>query len=774
MKSTNSLNKLKDFLNKYISMAMIINNCKRFWSLSLLYFIILFIAYPLTFFIQRSDGYIYNVGYYNMFQDALHLGGYGIFVSFCTVLLAFALGLSLMSYLHRKDEMIFTHSLPMSKLKIYISSFLSVMVLLFTPLILITGILSIEKIALSFTAIRLLDVLRFFLSLVIIICFTYVVTAFCCVLCGTSVFAGLLTILLSVLPFIICVSINGAISMYLKGGLFDEDVLEIYAKYSPLIRFMNLSEWRFSWGSALIYILIGVLLFAFGYFLYKIRKNERTTDSLVFDVSKTIIKYLIVSLSVLPFALLFGEIYDYSAILGFIGGVLGIFISYFAMQMLIDRSFFVWRKYKGFVICVLCFLVIVLFGKYDVFGYGTYVPNVNDIESVYVSSENDGGYYIRDYGYAYGTSNGAVTTTLSHRFTSDEETINKAIELSKKLGKVSISQSQMTRENNIEGSQFEKYYIDIEIVYKLNNGKLVKRHFITNIYDVKDELISLINSRGYKEAQLVDLMNADPTWETDFTHLRLNSYISGNEVFIDDVDAIKEIVDAIKEDYLNNDMNFNDKLVEYLYYNTSDFEYVNKTRYLNYIEKNPSLNERESVTKNRFSEDALLPLIRLDFTKTIEVLNKYGYYSLIFPTDLSVDEVRLYKIKASDYTDNGSFITEEVDAEYSVDNAEQHIANIFKEGKYVVITNKEDRDKYLRYSRDRFYYAGDTLATEDGYAYFAVIIPSNYYVSVFGNEYETKYSYINQCNVIPQVINPEHALKLNEINEFGNVVEIVD
>ncbi|MCQ2979055.1 MAG: hypothetical protein MJ245_04580 [Clostridia bacterium] len=663
MKLINSLNNFKNKIFDSSTKTVVKNNVKRFWVLGLLYFIAIFVMYPFNFMINSDMGHIYN-DYRNTFKEMLLLRQEGMEAIFFTIVFAFILGLVLSRYMHDKDEMIFTHSLPTSRFDNYKNSFVSFLFLIVTPLFTNGVIIAIEKIIFKFTTYRYINILYFMFSLLLIAFVIYAITMFSSALSGTTVFSGLYTLFFVLLPVLLYGSYQTLMSEFVIGYYANDTHMKMVMDCTPLVRFFMLDENRFTWLSAILYLLAGIIILGLGYYLYKIRKNEKTTETLVFEINKPILKYLITALSVYPFLFTFGAISNNNIYVAIFGAVLGIFLSYFIMEMIIQKSFFVWNKYKGFLISVGVFALCVLAIKFDVFGYTNYVPNIDKVESVYFGNEiiewNDiSKRHLTEEGYVY---SGVIFDygELTDNFISDEETIKKTINLHKAIIDNSINsfdlysnRFNMTMRYDYAATM-DEYYYSTYVAYKLKNGKTIIRYFSFNINACIEEYETLMNDQKYKEEQVKDVIEVlnNDAYEFEFANIN-NEFLQTYNTKEND---LRNFIQIVVDDYLNT---------EYSYYSDYIFGYERNcgslVMDLNYFDKNDVEKYKDFFNHNNLSEaqieDVLryfvrLPLINYNFTNTIDYIKNDPELSGALMSDEWIDEVDLIKIPKRMYEEN--------------------------------------------------------------------------------------------------------------------------
>ncbi len=138
-------------------------------------------------------------------------------------------------------------------------------------------------------------------------------------------------------------------------------------------------------GAVGIYVLAALVLAACAFFLYRARRMESAGDVVSVKAMRPVFKYGVA----VCVGLVFG--YGSSWFLGrgeatlMASMVIWGLIGYFAAQMLLDKSFRVFHKWKGAAAVTGVFVVMFLVVGFDLTGYETRVPEAAQVEGVYLN-----------------------------------------------------------------------------------------------------------------------------------------------------------------------------------------------------------------------------------------------------------------------------------------------------------------------------------------------------------------------------------------------------
>lgn len=212
-----------------------------------------------------------------------------------------------------------------------------------------------------------------------------------------------------------------------------------------------------------VYALVAVVLVVIAFFLYRTRRLESAGDVVSVRPMRPVFKY---GLAICAGVGL-GFITTYILSLGKIGLSVAILlwgvVGYFAAQMLLDKSFKVFRKWKGAAVMAAAFLAVFAVMWLDLTGFETRIPAVADVESV----EVDGlyGCYLDDSG-----------DRLAYQLISDPQQIEYI---------TILHQTALDKRDNIlswnDGSDFDaENWTNTgmhTLIYHLKNGSTMERRY---------------------------------------------------------------------------------------------------------------------------------------------------------------------------------------------------------------------------------------------------------------------------------------------------------
>lgn len=158
-----------------------------------------------------------------------------------------------------------------------------------------------------------------------------------------------------------------------------------------------------NWSALLGYIIAAVVLTAAALLLYRKRRMESAGDVIAVKSLRPVFKFCVTACAALCFGLLFFVIIStlftslsMSMLVLSAGLIIGAFIGYFASEMLLKKSFHVFKgNWKGFVITAVLCIVFAFVCVTDLFDLSSQLPDIDDIEMI-VCNREAGGYDVTE------------------------------------------------------------------------------------------------------------------------------------------------------------------------------------------------------------------------------------------------------------------------------------------------------------------------------------------------------------------------------------------
>lgn len=158
-----------------------------------------------------------------------------------------------------------------------------------------------------------------------------------------------------------------------------------------------------NWSALLGYIIAAVVFSVTALLLYRKRRMESAGDVIAVKSLRPVFKFCVTACAALCLGLLFFVIIStlftslsMSMLVLSAGLIIGAFIGYFASEMLLKKSFHVFKgNWKGFVITVILCIVFAFVCVTDLFDLSSQLPDVDDIEMI-VCNREAGGYDVTE------------------------------------------------------------------------------------------------------------------------------------------------------------------------------------------------------------------------------------------------------------------------------------------------------------------------------------------------------------------------------------------
>ncbi|WXR62701.1 hypothetical protein WG909_05525 [Peptostreptococcaceae bacterium AGR-M142] len=512
----------------FFNLNIIIEDLKRYWGISALYFIYLFLVGPFSMFSTLNEGeklYEYSIRNFFMLED----GSYGILVA-----LAVGIGISVIiyRYLQNSDSTSMVHSMPVTRAEIFNSHNISAFLLMFVPVVLIAS--TFFMFILKYTGsdevareyITYYNVSKWVITTMMMNLFVYLLTCLSGMLTGISMIQGILSFILVFLP----IGLSGMILMNLDRFLYGfavNDVLfiEYIAKIFPITAFMFTTTLTFT--NKVLYVVLLIVLYGLGFLAYQKRPLESAGESISFDVLKPIFKYGFTFCVMSLFGMYFDAMMPNTNIAIYIGYIVGSILGYIIAEMIIQKSIWIFKNFKGLIYYFICIVLLLSAVKFDLFGYENRIPNTNDIKKVY---------YVDSY---------RLFRDDDDFYYEEEENIETI---------KNIHKSILAKRHDFDLDAGQKY---INIRYQYNNGLEVQRSYDVPI-DFFEENINISKLHGSKEFKFINysIFKTNKIDNISFKEvirdydMKVGNVLNQQGILIEDREQVNQIIKALRKDVL--------------------------------------------------------------------------------------------------------------------------------------------------------------------------------------------------------------------------------
>lgn len=388
------------FFNK----SLFFKTVTRFWPIWFFYLAVWFVAMPLVLNASMSWS-ISAVSIQSAVLSIAHTGGLivgGIFAVFAAM--------AVWSFMYSARSMSGTACLPIRREGVFLSvtlagllPMLAVNVLIF---LLCIGVQALR----GFVDVGLLAQWLAIVSMQLV--FFYGFSVFCAQLTGSILVLPVVYAVLNFTAFVVESLVQQLFNIFIYGANVGGDGLVLSFLSPPIEMFLRtnvqgvtaynqvkgyyetVSYYFSGWGTLAIYAVVGIALAVCALLLYKRRRMESAGDVVAVRVLKPVFKYCMTFGCAVCIGYLLYAVCQIDS--GTSGGqvpvlllfmLIGAFIGYFASEMLIRKSFRVWRgHWLGIGVSALVIVSLMLAAEFDLFGYERRIPDVSNVESVTVLS----------------------------------------------------------------------------------------------------------------------------------------------------------------------------------------------------------------------------------------------------------------------------------------------------------------------------------------------------------------------------------------------------
>ena len=488
--------------------------------------------------------------------------------------------LAVFSYIHFQRNTAMIHALPINRNSLFTTHYLSGLTLVLLPLAVSGVVLVVGELLMGITHVGY-SLLWILVSAVILL-----------LLYSFAVFAGMFTghLAAHALFFLIfnflAVFLEEVIGTVLSSLLFGyvRPYNSPVEPLSPIVYIENLfSGFSNAEGNYVLvtcYLLAGLAFTLGARAIYRRRHMETSSDVISLQIMKPVFKYSVAFCSsallgdIIVSLMNFGRSFTVFVVSYLIGGLIG----YYAAEMLLRKTFRVFKNNKGFIAFALIIVLLLSGVHFDFFGYETYVPDARDVEIMHVGSYRDEyvtvaldpesyspekhRYFFWDSDYidnppAKLDENMIRMLRLKAGVLEKPETIEKAVALHRTIAQNASSFSNMGEENGLyhynESSGVR--YFNLSITYRLKNGRIVERAYYlpyagNSSVDLKTSLQELFTSDEYME-KANPMLLVEPE-DLNFIHVLF--YDESDTVLnLASTEELEGFLAAFKQDILNTD-----------------------------------------------------------------------------------------------------------------------------------------------------------------------------------------------------------------------------
>ena len=412
--------------------ALMRENLRRCWPVSLVFFLILFCSIILPAYMERGRYY---------FESVL-IEPHPIWV-IVELVLPIVAASAVYRYLHSSSGTTLMHSLPLSRNTLFAGNFLSGLVLTFAPMVLtmlmilpfcVTGFNTNSYYYSASSGITWLAVWLVWAGVsLLVLFFIYALASLAASLTGNGIGLMAITLVLNFIAFFVYAIIAGYLDEFLIGfSSASSSQTEVITFLNPLfysfVAFDNYESGRVFFALAVAIFLIIACAAVFAALQpYKRRRLERAGRPICFRFAEIVITYLITLVCMAGMGIAFyyesnsysvsqNFLYKVPALVG--GCAVGAVLTFMIVTMLAQKTprIFTKKTLKDFGVFAIIAIIFVSFTAFDLTGYTNRVPGQGQIKTAEMTL------YSYPFLYPYGNNNRYVLGSIEVFAASEEET----------------------------------------------------------------------------------------------------------------------------------------------------------------------------------------------------------------------------------------------------------------------------------------------------------------------------------------------------------------
>lgn len=364
----------------FFSLTLYKKHLKRYWPLWAAWLGLWTLAMPMQTWnmgtiYRRQDG----TRYLEEYLERAPLEALNLLFPLLAVLAAIVAA-AVLFHLFKSPAANFIGALPMRREGVFATALAAGYTMMVGPLVVVSLLLLAVEAALGTVAVG--PVFAFLGAGALNSFFWLCFATLCCVISGHAVagvvFYGIFNFIVPVMTTLV----EGLLSGFLYGFAgFSDGFYEVANWLCPVGKLTRQKWWweKMDWEMLAIYAAVGFLMLLASIGLHHIRKAERAGDLIAFDPVKWLFKVCVTICGGIGFGTFFTVVIFNSVDLteGWRFGVccaVAAFLCYMVSEMLLAKSFKVWKHWKGAAISAVAFLLVVAAVDMDWIGFTTRIP----------------------------------------------------------------------------------------------------------------------------------------------------------------------------------------------------------------------------------------------------------------------------------------------------------------------------------------------------------------------------------------------------------------
>ena len=570
--------------------------------------------------LARAKRHIYNE-FINMHQSS----GYSIVI--WLGILAFIMAFTGFAYLHESKKTDFYHSLPISRPKLFAVNVTNSIIIIAVPYFITAMLSAVIAAARSGYTDCYLIALTSFVQCLGFFLLTLMTAVLAVMLTGSRLVGIFGTGIFFFWGPVIITLTFAYISTYFRTYYAQQDSIEnLILVSSPLF-------WAFSYGDISITVrtisayIIAALMYFINMKLYMMRPSEAAGQAMVYKITKTPIKVIIVIPTALSCGLIFNQMMNGSDVWTLFAIVSGCIIIHCIVEIIYNLDFKKLFMHKIVLAgCLIGSLAIFAFFRFDISGFDSYMPDASKVNSAGIFSNGIENMYSSEDDIVLNENYDNVYIDIK---TSDKSIVDRMmltnISALQDIAMVGIEDTAANKNHDTDyiyantADQDGACMSTVLVGWHLSSGKTVYRQYYMDLKNVSEQLESIIDSDEFREgtypiladdiSKSADLKGVNYNDALGFHHISFNG-AKGDEL----IKQMEQLYTTYKSELsgLNADIRRNENPIITIQFKDSYIQsladtirktnggYFGQLNYTQYYPVYPS------------------------FTKTLALLNEYG------------------------------------------------------------------------------------------------------------------------------------------------------
>ncbi len=455
------------------------------------------------------------------------------------------LSIILFRYLQVKVPADFIHSLPIKRSALFHHHALIGIFILIVPVVITAIFIVIEHGALGLADyFSILDITKWAGLTIVMNVFVFALTTLIGAVTGISAVSVVLTYIFLVFPAGIMILLYQNVKYFIFGFDYDYYFDQNIEYLTPIVQMAEIYHRSISAKAVLIYIVLSIVFYLLGIFAYKKRQIEGATQAIAFRSLKPIFKYGVTFCFMLLGGTYFGE--TQQGEMGWIifGYIFGSVFGYIIAEMVLQKTWRIFHKMKGYLIYAVAAVVLGLLLSFDMTGYEKKLPDASEIDRAYFGYNvhwlkneypDTPEYAMPETKYSEVNQVNALNESNLYFF-KESENINSIMNLHRKL---------IENGDQVTSRQSYQYIV---VAYELKNGEKLVRQYKIPEGGYEDQLKPIYESQEYRYSNN-ELLRLKEEIGIDKIAVNSNSVIPKKFNTVDPK-QIEEIINALKSDML--------------------------------------------------------------------------------------------------------------------------------------------------------------------------------------------------------------------------------